>query len=231
MCTLTFIPSQESESAFILTSNRDESPHRNTVLPKHYREGAVDLYFPKDKVAGGTWLGISSRKRLVCLLNGAFTAHKRQENYRMSRGLVVKKLLKTSDVSLFIENFDFFGIEPFTLVLVAWDSKLAVQELIWDGKQTYFRKLPVAPYIWSAPMLYPEEVRAQKEAVFEKFMQDHGNQLNPELMWQLNKQFWLDHEQVSTISTTQILHTDGKQSHLKYQDWLSGEKAAQKILF
>ena len=85
MCTVTFLPLQNNN--FILTSNRDEQRIRETIPPKKYKENGVDLFFPKDKIAGGTWIGTSSNKRLVCVLNGAFKKHKRKDYYKKSRQL------------------------------------------------------------------------------------------------------------------------------------------------
>ena len=42
---------------FILTSNRDETPLRSTIPPKKYVEDEVELTYPKDTIAGGTWVG------------------------------------------------------------------------------------------------------------------------------------------------------------------------------
>ena len=53
--------------------------------------------FPKDAAAGGTWIGVSEKKRLICLLNGGFTAHTREESYRLSRGVVVTQLLSAEN--------------------------------------------------------------------------------------------------------------------------------------
>ena len=78
MCTVTFLPLGNTD--FILTSNRDEQRLRETLPPKIYEEDGVEMLFPKDKVAGGTWIGTSSKKRLVCVLNGGFIKHKRKES-------------------------------------------------------------------------------------------------------------------------------------------------------
>src|SRR5690606_27855602 len=75
MCTLTFIPKGNFD--FIITSNRDEASFRKTLPPKTYVVDGEKLVYPKDEVAGGTWIGVSSRNRLVCLLNGGFIAHER----------------------------------------------------------------------------------------------------------------------------------------------------------
>ena len=75
MCTVTYFPLGKND--FILTSNRDETPFRKTIPPKKYLENGVELTYPKDELAGGTWIGTSSKNRLVCVLNGAFIKHKR----------------------------------------------------------------------------------------------------------------------------------------------------------
>src|SRR5699024_4488464 len=121
MCTVTFYPLSSTE--FVLTTSRDESPNRATLPPKVYTHDELELLYPKDKVAGGTWVGASSRKRVLTLMNGGFVAHKRKDNYRLSRGVVVLELLKTDSVEKFVSAFDFHGIEPFTVVLLDWTNK------------------------------------------------------------------------------------------------------------
>ena len=75
MCTVTYLPLENE--GFILTSNRDESHIRKTIPPKKYVENGVELAYPKEQLAGGTWIGASTKNRLVCLLNGAFKKHVR----------------------------------------------------------------------------------------------------------------------------------------------------------
>ena len=123
---------------FILTSSRDESPDRDTLLPAFYEEEGIKLLYPKDSLAGGTWIGASDKKRLICLLNGGFVPHKREENYRMSRGILVTQLLFADNAVTAIEDFNFIGIEPFTLILVGWEETVLLSELVWDGHQPYF---------------------------------------------------------------------------------------------
>jgi uncharacterized protein with NRDE domain len=71
MCTVTITP-LKGQNSFVLTSNRDESPARETLPPKLYDIEGLKMAFPKDVLAGGTWLGISESKRVICLLNGEF---------------------------------------------------------------------------------------------------------------------------------------------------------------
>src|SRR5690554_4635530 len=104
MCTLTFIPKTAVE--FIITSNRDEAVVRKTIPPRAYIQDGIKLLFPKDELAGGTWIGASSKKRLICLLNGGFKPHVRKSEYRKSRGIVVTDLLKADTTVTAIEAYD-----------------------------------------------------------------------------------------------------------------------------
>jgi len=168
MCTVSFIP--KSNTDFILTSNRDESPHRKTLVPQRYMLDGVELLFPKDEVAGGTWSGASNKKRLICLLNGGFIAHQPKKKYRLSRGVVVTDLLTSEDVVKKINEYNFKGIEPFTIILVDWGLKLSLYELVWDGEIIHFSKKPLQPTIWSSSLLYTETVKKKREAWFSEFI-------------------------------------------------------------
>ncbi len=180
MCTLTFIPKSTSE--FVLTSNRDEAPNRATLFPELYAEGDTTLLFPKDALAGGTWIGTSSRKRLVCLLNGGFVAHERAASYRMSRGIIVKELLSSEDARSKINGFDFSGIEPFTLVLVDWVTDLKIFELVWDGNTPHFSEKPLTPQIWSSSLLYTSKMKEMREQWFSEFLFEHINPSKEQLL-------------------------------------------------
>ncbi len=171
MCTLTYLPLKNGD--FILTSNRDEQPSRATLAPETYEEDGVLLTYPKDVVAGGTWIGTSSQKRLVCLLNGGFKAHKRAAVYVKSRGLIVKEFLKVSDMPTYIDQAQFTGMEPFTIVLLDWSISLELYELVWDGIAKHFKKLPNKPCIWSSSMLYSSEVKQQREQWFATWLKTH----------------------------------------------------------
>ncbi|KGL58816.1 NRDE family protein [Polaribacter sp. Hel1_85] len=171
MCTVTYLPLGDNN--FILTSNRDETPLRNTIYPQKYLENGVELTYPKDELAGGTWIGLSDKKRLVCLLNGAFEIHVRKSLYKISRGIIVKNILSADDGVSYINNFDFTDIEPFTLILVDWKHQLETYELVWDGEKKHFNKLPQEPKIWSSSTLYTEEMKQLRKKWFADFLKEN----------------------------------------------------------
>ena len=168
MCTVSFIP--KSSGDFILTSNRDESPKRNTLSPQIYKVKGVDLWFPKDEVAGGTWIGASDKKRLICLLNGGFKPHIPKEKYRLSRGVIVTDILTSESAIEKINSYDFNDIEPFTIILVDYKNDLDLYELVWDGAEKHLSKKPLQPTIWSSSLLYSKEIKKQREDWFLEFI-------------------------------------------------------------
>lgn len=216
MCTVTYLPLKDNN--FILTSNRDEDPKRKTIAPKTYCEEGVKLTYPKDELAGGTWIGLSEKHRLICLLNGGFTKHKRAESYRMSRGVIVKQLLKVDNPVEMIENFNFEGIEPFTIVLVDWVYELKAYELVWDGVEKHFQELGNEPKIWSSSTLYGEEMKQLRKQWFADWLKEHPsyNQSDiiafhqdetkgsPEISLKMKRSY------VETVSTTSVIKKDTK---------------------
>ena len=168
MCTVTYIPLKEND--FILTSNRDESPNRIPLQPEFYEIDGTRALFPKDTDAGGTWIGASDKQRVLCLLNGGFSLHERASSYRKSRGLIVRELLVSDAIEDAIRQYDFIGIEPFTLVIVDWENELKCLELVWDGEIKHLKELMDQPVIWSSSTLYSENMKAERKQWFEKFI-------------------------------------------------------------
>ena len=171
MCTVTFLPLKND--GFILTSNRDEQPNRITHPPLTVVEDETTLLFPKDEIAGGTWIGTSSKKRLVCVLNGAFEKHNRKNNYVKSRGVIAKELLKTNHLNVFIEALNLENIEPFTMVIVDWNNGLQLFELIWDEEIRHLNKLSNEPKIWSSATLYTNNIKELRKEWFQKWMSEN----------------------------------------------------------
>ena len=173
MCTVTLSP-LSSEKSFVLTSNRDEAPGRATLPPDIYVEQGVKMLFPKDKLAGGTWLGVSERQRLLCLLNGGFKRHERKPFYGKSRGVVVKDLLAAENFAEAINAYNLREVEPFTLIVVEWHDSLKFSEVVWDGERKHLKNLILDTYIWSSSPLYSSEVKLEREKWFSHFRQEKG---------------------------------------------------------
>lgn len=172
MCTVTFLPLKNNN--FILTSNRDETPLRETHPPQKYTENNIEMLFPKDKKAGGTWIGTSSKNRLVCVLNGAFIKHIRKEKYAKSRGVISKEILKSDSFVDYINSLDLTNIEPFTMVIVDWNNaQLNLFEFIWDEHKKHFSKLENAPKIWSSSTLYKDDIKKVRKTWFKNWVSEN----------------------------------------------------------
>ena len=234
MCTITFIPKTNND--FVLTSNRDEAPGRETFPPEIYEEDGVKLLYPKDAVAGGTWIGASDKKRIVCLMNGGFVAHKREAFYRKSRGLVVKDLLNSAKLKKEIENYDFCGIEPFTTVLIEWETEVQLLQLVWDGETYHFSEEPLAPHIWSSSPLYPENLKKKREQWFSAFLLETIKPSEEELLQfhktagegDLNSNLIMDRGFIKTKSITQISKKENA-IEMRYEDLQTGKTSKLAI--
>lgn len=228
MCTITFIP--KSNQSFILTSNRDEAPGRDTFPPELYEENGLKFLYPKDAVAGGTWIGLSERKRVVCLMNGGFVAHERKSFYRKSRGVVVKEFLKAENLKSKIKNYDFNDIEPFTIVFIEWANNLSLYQLVWDGVEYHFSEEPLAPQIWSSSPLYPEALKKKREQWFSEFLFKNLSPSEEQLLQfhkiagegDLLSNLVMDRGFVKTKSITQIVKNDNSTT-MRYEDLQLGK--------
>ncbi len=210
MCVVTFYPISDSE--YILTSNRDEAPDRPTLPAEIYTSGDTTLLYPKDQLAGGTWIGASSYKRLVALMNGGFVPHIRKKSYRLSRGLVVLNLLTAENSTDFFDSFDFNGIEPFTIILFEFRNEPILLQIVWDGDNLHKINLPLQPKLWSSSPLYTPEMNAVRVSWFNKFISEH-NPIKPEDLLKFHYEgtgdkkvpILLDFETIHTKSITQLI--------------------------
>lgn len=195
MCTVSFVPIGPQQ--FILTSNRDETKQRGLAsLPDYLAYEGRNIICPRDPLANGTWIAASENGRVTCLLNGAFERHQRQDKYRKSRGIVVLDSLTYPSAEDFVLNYDFSGIEPFTMVCVSNLENLLLHEIRWDGDRYYFKSLDEKQYhLWSSVTLYNEEAIIAKEMAFK-----------------------IHFEQLQVTSATALTAIHAK--YLLYEDWV-----------
>lgn len=183
MCTVTISPLENN--GFVFTSNRDEAPNRVSLAPEIYLIKGTRLLFPKDVLSGGTWIGVSEKNRLGCVLNGGFQRHKRQSKYRLSRGVMATEFLLSDDVQCLMDSYNFENIEPFTMVIVDWNDRLKFFELVWDGTERHISELPLKPKIWSSATLYNPIMRNERLDWFNRFKEKHN--LNAESLMKFHK--------------------------------------------
>jgi len=222
MCTVTIVPQNKND--FVLTTNRDEAPDRISLEPDFYNHENTKLLFPKDKMAGGTWIGVSEKQRVVCVLNGGFEYHERKSSYGKSRGVIAKDILAADAVLETMNHHDLTGVEPFTMVIADWNNGLKFMEWVWDGSQKYITQLPLEAHIWSSSTLYSPKMKAERLKWFQNFKLDH--QLNAETLLHFHKTAGcgntdfgviMDRGFVKTTSITQVEKIDQKVS-MRYEN-------------
>ena len=243
MCTVSYLPLPGE--GFIITSTRDEKSLRKPAMPpEKYNIHDGPVYFPRDTDAGGTWIASSPGGHTLCLLNGGFIIHESSPPYRKSRGLVLLDFYRFNNVVRFRDEYDFSGIEPFTLLIcnshgnaqdIAYPQ---FDELRWDGEQVHHTPLnPELPAIWSSVTLYSDEVISQRKQWFDKWLAGHpeftvgsavdfhktagtGNILNDILMNRDNV--------VKTVSITSILR-DPLSHKYYYEDVINQQQYSTKL--
>ncbi len=232
MCTVTYLP--KGGHQFILTSNRDEAPQRNSRELASEVHSGHSLLFPRDASAGGTWIAASAEGRVVCMLNGAFEPHHRQPPYRRSRGLMALDYFHFPAVEAFLRQYTFAGMEAFTMLIFEAGRVLDVR---WDHTQLYQQELdPSQPHIWSSAPLYPAPVRRKRELWFRQWLQQQDYSRQAILNWHYTAgdgDVWNDVVMnrdglVRTLSISSI-ERGREQLKFEYRDLLSGDTEQQQL--
>ncbi|WP_435356442.1 NRDE family protein [Emticicia sp. SJ17W-69] len=224
MCVLTYLP---TANGFIFTSNRDESVVRASAIPprKYEIEGHY-VFFPKDPVSSGTWIG-GDDVFTLCLLNGGLIKHIPSPPYRHSRGKVILDFYKFLNVENFLQNYDFNNIEPFTLVIIDRNNSLTINEIRWTGKDIFYKKHAANnPKIWSSVTLYSPEIIQEREYWFENFLQENPNYTAEDILrfhhfggkGDIRNDIKMNREnKLKTLSVTQFV-VDNENFVVQYQD-------------
>lgn len=233
MCTVTFLP---TKTGFVLTHNRDEAPGRSPEGISQEKIGSKNLIFPRDTQARGTWIAAAESGKIACLLNGAFVKHAHQPPYRRSRGLVLLDFFEFEQPDEFFENYLLDGIEPFTFLFFEknLEKKRAI-ELRWDGLARHLKNLPTdAPHFWCSSTLYPPEMQAVRQQVFQNWLFEKNEKPPADLAHSIlhlhktgsvgdsENDFVMNRAgRVRTVSITQVVFSEEK-IWMAYHDLLAG---------
>jgi hypothetical protein len=220
MCTLTYLPLGNQE--FLLTTNRDESPTRaHASFPEYLYFENKNIIFPKDPKAGGTWVATSDNGITVCLLNGADKPHEHKPPYRISRGIVLLEAIECIKPDEFFRNYDFKGIEPFTMVVLFHDPELKVVQFRWSGQETSIENLPHdEPHIWASHQLYTPDAIENRKKWFSNWLNDNKQFTTQNIIdfhknagsGDLSNDMVMDRGEVKTVSITSIASQIGSLS-------------------
>jgi Transport and Golgi organisation 2 len=225
MCVLTYLPTQNN--GFIFTSNRDESVARESAIPprKYEIEGHY-VFFPKDPLGSGTWIGGCERFTL-CLLNGAFEKHSPAPPYKHSRGKIILDFYKYYNVTDFVNEYSFFNIEPFTLIIIDRANQLIINEIRWSGKRVFLEEIDSKmPKVWSSATLYSPEIIQERENWFNDFLKENPNYTGDDVLkfhhfggkGDANNDIKMNREnKLKTLSVTQFRISD-ESFVIRYED-------------
>lgn len=226
MCTATYVPLRDG---CLFGANRDEHVKRKSAWPPgKVQFSKFPAIYPVDGEKGGTWVGILGNGLMACLLNGAFHSYTPNPPYRKSRGLIIPDLFEAGDPKTFIEQSDFTGIEPFTLITIPpVHSSRSITELRWDGAIQYVQYLdPSEPHLWASAPLNSGALLAKKTDLFKEWLH-HPGLKNIRALSQFHHQtdpnqpeegilMETDH-QVQTVSIT-LMKRKGIASQMLYED-------------
>jgi hypothetical protein len=233
MCTVSFY--QTKDAQIVLTSNRDEQSARPTKAPSKNTIAGNTVYYPMDEEAGGTWIAVSEKGQISCLLNGAFENHIPKDSYSISRGKIVLEAFEQDDILSFFETCKLENVQPFTLVTVKKDeASVRLYEFRWDSIKRHLKELdPTKPYIWSSATLYNPKVSAAKESWFMDLFSS-TNMVNSKDLYQFhNKTHGEDPEndliidrdgKLKTVSITQV-NLSTQNYLMTYEDLNKQEKS------
>jgi len=163
MCTVTYYPLAADH--FLFATNRDDAPCRaaQKVIRKRISNGKT-LVYPRDTGANGTWIAVSDTNQLVCILNGGRIKHRHEPPYRLSRGIMALDFFNFWTVDAFVANYDFSGIEPFTMVVY---DKGRLVAIYWDEATLEVQELdPTVRQLWSSSTLYPPAQQSKRRRWF-----------------------------------------------------------------
>ena len=230
MCTVSYIPFDQPGD-FILTSNRDEEVFRPAIAPMIYDSGGVNICYPKDSKAGGSWIAMNNTGRICCLLNGAIEPHDKQAFHTLSRGEIPIELATShlEPQEYFIRK-DLSCVEPFTLITIDQNKSRnkSFSEFIWDGEAKHFRGLDHKhPYIWSSATLYTKENREQRKEWFNGFLLKTADEISEKNILAFHSGTHSNDKAINvvmeregglkTVSITQVV-SNGDSLSMKYSD-------------
>lgn len=193
------------------------------------------MLYPKDAKAGGTWIGVSEKNRVICVLNGGFEKHIRQVPYRKSRGLIAKELLQENTIEPAVEILDLQSVEPFTMVILDWNhNDYSLFELVWDGIAKHFQKLDKTPAIWSSSTLYTKENAQMRAGWFYNWVKNnHFSQEGILNFHHLEKgdktqAIRMKRSYIETVSISSIVKS-GSNIYFHYEDLLTSEQYSTSL--
>ena len=130
MCTISIFTEGQNCHVFM---NRDEVPSRGESQPGWHDDG---LLYPVDEEQGGTWIAANKFNYWGCLLNAypntTSPDTKLAEKKYISRGEILREILKEENPESHLKTIEFTKYRPFRIIL-GKNSKF--KSYLWDGSK------------------------------------------------------------------------------------------------
>jgi len=237
MCTVSFIPQKKG---FCLTYNRDTDESRpSSSAPIISRIGGVEVLYPADPFAGGTWIATSAKGRTVCLLDGSFGDIKSLDLFNKTVSLAVHDSFAFDNFQEFANNYIFKKLSPFVMIIIEQHPNLLLKKFVWDGtNRTIYELDETSRYIWSSPSIYDENSILMRKLWFSEWYEKNGNTPESVLTFhhkggngQHDKDLIMRRKDgICTESITQVVSTQ-ESSTMKYINIETIETAEVSILY
>ncbi len=142
MCTTVLQSVRDGH--LILACNRDEQVTRQIAEPPsvHEFERGVGAIFPRDRDAGGSWVGVNTSGIAVSLLNNYAADIRPPPREARSRGVLVPKMLQMRTMGEVMDEMESMGhglhhFRPFWLIVASSpaNSNASATLFTWDGER------------------------------------------------------------------------------------------------
>ena len=120
MCTLLILFRPKNRWPLIIAGNRDEMNNRPWLAPGKHWKNYANIIAGKDKVAGGSWLGINTNGIICTILNRSNSLG--PDKNKLSRGEIIINILKNKNIYSalnYIKKLDASKWRPFNLFIAS----------------------------------------------------------------------------------------------------------------
>lgn len=148
MCTLALGYRLFDETPLLVAANRDENYDRPSAEP--YLDGGNPKFIAgRDRLAGGTWLGVNENGLLAGILNRRSNGNPLQGASQRSRGLLCMDLLCCKSAAAAADFIGSHGVPYSPFIVVFADTKNAFAAYNQNGR-IHSRRLDAGLHVFSS---------------------------------------------------------------------------------
>jgi len=164
MCTLSVL---RLSNLLVITMNRDEARLRHEAGLKEQQKNGIELLYPIDGQAGGTWFGLNNHGVVLALLN---RYQDPQTSGAPTRGNIIPQALAYGDFNLVkkhLSDQNYQHYNPFDLLLISPGECL---HLSWNGRRLSIYNANQEALLLSSSALNTDAVLAKRQERFQQWL-------------------------------------------------------------